>query len=95
MIKKKKKLKAGNIELLFLDGNNQSQSLTNKYTGEFLVPKTLREKFGWLNIMKSVLSLDAAPSALQRSVRAATELKSELPTGLQMERPRYARDPCD
>ena len=59
------------------------------------MPKTLTEKFGWLNIMKSVLSLDAAPSSLERSVRAATELKSELLTGLQMERPRYARDPCD
>ena len=70
--------------MLFFDGN-QLQSLTNKGTGEFLGPKTLREKFGGLNIMKSVLSLDETPSALERLVKAATKLKSELPTDLQME----------
>ena len=52
----KKNTKTGNTDLLFLDGNNHWQSLTNKRTGEFLAPKTLREKFGGLNIMKSVLS---------------------------------------
>ena len=35
--------------------------------------------------MKSVLRLDKTPSALERSVKAATILKSELPTDLQME----------
>ena len=70
--------------MLFFDGN-QLQSLTNKSTGEYLGPKTLREKFGGLNIMKSVLSLDETPSALERPVKAATKLKSELPTDLQME----------
>ena len=40
----KKNLKTGNIELLFLDGNKHCQSLTNKQTGEYLAPKTLREK---------------------------------------------------
>ena len=54
----KKISKTGNTDLLFLDGNKHWQSLTNKRTGEFLVPKTLREKFRGLNIMKSVLSLD-------------------------------------
>ena len=44
----KKNLKTGNIELIFLDSNNQWQSLTNKPTGEFLARKTLREKFGGL-----------------------------------------------
>ena len=71
--------------MLFLDGNNDSQSLTNKRTGEFLAPKTLREKFGGLNIMKSVLSLDKTSSALERSISAASKLKSEQPTILQME----------
>ena len=47
----KKISKTGNTELLFLDGNNYWQSLTNKSTGEFLAAKTLREKFGGLNIM--------------------------------------------
>ena len=80
----KKNTKTGNTDLLFFY-NNQWQSLTNKRTGEFLVVRTLREKFGGLNIMKSVLSLDGTPSALERSVKAATKLKGELATDLQME----------
>ena len=41
MIKKKKKYsKTGNTDLLFLDGNDHWQSLTNKRTGEFLAAKT-------------------------------------------------------
>ena len=63
----KKNTKTGNTDLLFLDGNNQWQSLTKKRTGEFLSAKTLREKFGGLNIMKSVLSLDKTPSELEKS----------------------------
>ena len=48
--------------VLFFDGE-QWQSLTNSLrTGEFLAEKTLRQKFGGLNIMKSVLSLDETPS---------------------------------
>ena len=78
----KKKLKTGKTDLLFLDGNNHWQSLTNKRIGEFLTPKTLREKFGGLNIMKSVLSLDETPPKLQRSYKAATKLKAGLPTNL-------------
>ena len=56
-----------------------------KQTGDFFALKTLREKFGGLNIMKSVLSLDETPSVLKRSVKAASILKSELPTDLMME----------
>ena len=82
----KKNLKTGNTNLLFLDGNNHWQSLTNKRTGEFLAAKTLREKFGGLNIMKSVLSLEETPSALERSLQAATKLSRELPTDIEMER---------
>ena len=70
--------------MLFLDANKHWQSLNNKKTGAFLVPKTLRGKFGGLNIMKSVLSLDQTPSALEGSISAASKLKSELPTDLQM-----------
>ena len=83
--KVKKKLKTGNIELLFLDGNNQWQSLTNKCIGEFLATKTLRKKFGGLNILKNVLSLDQTPASLERSISAATKPKAELPIDLQME----------
>ena len=81
----KKNTKTGNTDLLFLDGNNQWQSLTNKRTGELLAAKTLREKFGALNIMKSILGLDETPPSLERSIKAATKLKGELPTDLQME----------
>ena len=81
----KKNSKTGNIALPFINGNKHGQSLNNKRTGEFLVPKTLREKFSRLNIMKSVLSLDQTPSALERSISAATKFSRELPTDLQME----------
>ena len=81
----KKISKTGNTDLLFLDGNKHWQPLTNKRTGEFLAAKTLREKFGGLNIMKSVLSLDETSSALERSVKAATKLSRDLPTDLEME----------
>ena len=65
----KKNSKAGNIKLLFLDGNKHWQYLSNKRTGEFLAPKTLREKFGGFDIMKSILSLDQTPSVLERSLK--------------------------
>ena len=35
--------------------------------------------------MKSVLSPDETPSALERSLKAATKLKAERPTDLEME----------
>ena len=35
--------------------------------------------------MKSVLSLDKTPSALERSISVASKLKSELPTDVKME----------
>ena len=81
----KRDSKTGNIELLFLDGNKHWQSFTNERTGEFLASKTSREKFGGLNIMKSVLSLDKTSSALERLIDAATKIKSKLPTDLEME----------
>ena len=71
--------------MLFLDGNNHWESPTNKRNGEFLAAKTLREKFGGLNIMKSVLSPDEAPSALERSFKGAAKLNRELPMDLEME----------
>ena len=35
--------------------------------------------------MESVLSLDETPSALERSFKAATKLRRELPTDMEME----------
>ena len=40
---KKKQTKTGNTDLLFLDGKNQWQSVTNKRTGEFLSAKTIKK----------------------------------------------------
>ena len=76
----KKNSKTGNTDLLFLDGNNQWQSLTNKRTGEFLAAKTLKKIFGGLSNMKSLLSLDETPPSLERLISAASKLKSELQT---------------
>ena len=81
----KKNSKTGIIDLLFLDGKKHWQSLTNKRTGEVLAAKTLREKFGGSNIMKSVLSLDETPSTLERYFKAATKFRHELPTAIEME----------
>ena len=71
--------------MLFLDRDKHRQSFTNKCTGEFLVAETLRERFGGLIVMKIVLSLDETPSALERSFKAVTKLKHELPTDVEME----------
>ena len=59
--------------------------LTNKCTGEFLAQKRLIKIFGGLSTVKSVLSLDETPPSLERSISAASKLKSELPMDLQME----------
>ena len=56
-----------------------------KQTGEFFAPKTLRDRFGWVKTMKNVLGVDKTPPALERSFKAATKLKGELPTHLEME----------
>ena len=80
-----KNSKTGNTDLLFLDGDKHCQSVTNKRTGLVLAVKTLREKFGGLNVMKSVLSLDETPSALDRSFKPATKLRRELPTDIDVE----------
>ena len=72
-------------DLPFLDGDKHCQSFTNKRTGQFLAAKTFREKIGGSNVMKSVLSLDEAPSALGRSFTAATKLRHELLTDIEME----------
>ena len=53
--------------------------------GEFFAPKTLRDKLGALNTMKTFLGLDETPPALKKSVKAATKLIRELPMDLEME----------
>ena len=56
-----------------------------KQTGDFFAPKTLRDRFGGLNTIKKFLGADKTPPALERSLKAATKLKAELPTDLEME----------
>ena len=53
-------------------------SLT-KQAGEFFARKTLRDRFGEINKMKKILSIDTTPPSLERLVRAASKLKAELP----------------
>ena len=47
--------------------------------------KTLREKFGGLNITESVLSLDETPSRLERSFKVANKLRRESPMDIEMD----------
>ena len=56
-----------------------------KQTGEFFAPKTLRDRLGGLNTMKNILGIDKTPPTLERSLKAATKLKGDLPTYLEME----------
>ena len=57
-----------------------------KQIGEFLAPTSLRDRFGGVNAMKSFLGVDETPPGLlERSFKAATKLKSELPTNMEME----------
>ena len=56
-----------------------------KQTGDFLASKTLRDGLDGLNAMKKCLGIDKTPPVLERSLRATTKLKGELPTNLMME----------
>ena len=76
--------KKGAVIFEFYNGNDRWVPLT-KQTGEFLASKTLRYKLGGLNAMENFLGLDETPPSLERSLKAASKLKGELPTDLQME----------
>ena len=56
-----------------------------KQAGEFFAPKTLMGSFGGVNRMKNFLGIKRTPPAWKRSISAASNLKSELPTDLHME----------
>ena len=56
-----------------------------KHTGDFFAPKNLTDRFGGVNSIKNFLGVDKTPPALERSLSAATKLKSALPTDLEME----------
>ena len=64
----------------FKDGDRRKWvNLTNKRTGKFFVPKSLKQKFGGLNAMKAILSVDEIPE-LDKTIDAAVKLQRELPT---------------
>ena len=56
-----------------------------KQTGDFFAVKTLRDRLGGLNTMKNFLDIDKTPPALERSLKATTKFKGELPTDIEME----------
>ena len=56
-----------------------------KQTGQFFAPKNLRDRFGGVNTMKMFLDFNKTPPTIERSLSAATKLKGELPTDLEME----------
>ena len=62
--------------MLFLDDNKHWQFLTNKRIRDFLAANTLREKFGELNILNSVISLGETPSALERITNGYRDVKN-------------------
>ena len=68
----------------FYNGDRRWVPLT-KQTSDIFAPKTLRDKFGGLNTIKIFLGVDKTPPALERSLKAATKLKADLHTDLQME----------
>ena len=64
--------------------NGDRWVLLTKRTGEFFTPKTLRGRFVGVGTIKIFLGIDKTP-ALERSFKAATKLKGELPIDLEME----------
>ena len=82
--KMKTNSKTGITDLLWYNGENWV-SLTNQRTGEFLAVSTLKTKFGGLTPMKNFLNLEQTPPSIDRSIKAAALLKSEIPTQTDIE----------
>ena len=82
--KMKTNSKTGMTDLLWYNSENWV-SLTNQRTGEFLAVSTLKTKFGSLAPMKKFLILEQTPPSIDRSIKAAALLKSEIPTQTDIE----------
>ena len=65
--------------------NSSRRVPLTKQTGKFFASKTLRDRFGGVNAIKNFLGIDKTPPILERSLRAASKLKGELSTDLEME----------
>ena len=82
--KMKTNSKTGITDLLRYNGENWV-SLTNQRTGEFVAVSTLKNKFGGLTSMKNFLNLEQTPPSIDRLIKAANLLKSEIPTQTDIE----------
>ena len=82
--KMKTNSKTGITDLLWYNNENWV-SLTNKRTGEFLAVSALKTKFGGLTPMKNFLNLEQTPPSIDRWIKAANLLKSEIPTQTDIE----------
>ena len=82
--KMKTNSKTGITDLLWYNGDNWV-SLANQRTGKFLAVSTLKTKFGGLTPMKKFLNLEQTPPSIDRSIKAANLLKSEIPTQTDLE----------
>ena len=82
--KMKTNSKTGITDLLWYNGENWV-SLTNKWTGEFLAVSTLKTKFEGLTLMKKFFNLEQTPPSIDRSIKAANLLKSEIPRQTDLE----------
>ena len=82
--KMKTNSKTGITDLLSYNRKNWI-SLTNQRTDEFLAVSTLKTKFGGLTLMKKFLNLEQRPPSIDRSIKAANLLKSEIPTQTDIE----------
>ena len=67
------------VTIFEFDNNNDRWVPLTTQTGEFFAPKTLRDRFGGINAVKKLLSIDTTPPSLERSISAASKLKSVLP----------------
>ena len=76
----KKDIETGRKHLEFYDGKNWKRLTQKKAPHKFLAANTLKNIFGGLENMKTFLDFEETPPALDRSIKAAKELKSEIPT---------------
>ena len=77
-----KNTKTGVTDLLF---NNSKKwiSLTDQRTGKFLALSTLEKRFGGKVPVENFLNLEQTPPAPDRSIEAASEVKSKIPAQTQ------------
>ena len=81
---KVEKYKSGAEKFSFYNGEDWV-SLTNKRNGKFLSKITIRNKFGGIERMKRILTIEGDIPDFNKSVTFAKKLQEQLPTDLEME----------